>query len=94
MIVINEGPAVVVADVDVGVAGAAAFPERLPIATGDIFTEETYQRSEIFLKQFYGEHGYAYVESERKAEIVLDSDQAFVVYRVDPGVPSVFGATH
>ena len=93
-IVVKEGPPVVVADVDVSVAGAAAaFPERLPIATGDVFSEETYQRSEILLKQFYGEHGYAYVESERKAEIVLDSDQAFVAYRVDPGVPSVFGQT-
>ena len=92
-IVINEGPPVMVADVDVSVAGAATFPERLPIATGDIFSEEAYQRSEILLKQFYGEHGYAYVESERKAEVVLDSNQAFVAYRVDPGVPSVFGST-
>lgn len=92
-IVIKEGAPVVVADVDVSVAGKATFPERLPIATGDIFSEETYQRSEIVLKQFYGEQGYAYVESERKVEIVLDSDQAFVAYRVDPGLPSVFGAT-
>ena len=92
-IIVREGAPVKVAEVDVSVAQNPKLPERLPIATGDVFSEDAYLRSEAFLKQFYGEEGYAYVESERKAEIVLDSNQAFLSYRVDPGPPSTFGAT-
>jgi outer membrane protein insertion porin family len=92
-IIIREGAPVIVAEVDVSVTQNPTLPERLPIATGDVFSEDAYLRSEAFLKQFYGEQGYAYVESERKAEIVLDSNQAFLNYRIEPGPPSTFGAT-
>ena len=92
-ITIREGAPVIVADVDVSVIQNPTSPERLPVATGDVFSEEAYLRSEALLKQFYSEQGHAYVESERKAEVVLDSNEAFLSYRVDPGPPSVFGAT-
>ena len=92
-IIVREGAPVIVAEVDVSVSQNPTSPERLPIATGDVFSEEAYLRSEALLKQFYSEQGYAYVESERKAEIVLDSNQAFLSYHIDPGPPSTFGAT-
>jgi outer membrane protein insertion porin family len=90
---IREGAPIMVAEVDVSIAQTSTSPERLPIATGDVFSEEAYLRSEAFLKQFYSEQGYAYVESERNAEIVLNRNQAFVSYRIEPGPPSIFGAT-
>jgi outer membrane protein insertion porin family len=92
-IFIQEGTPVIVADIDVSVAGQPSFPDKLPVATGAVFTEESYQRGELVLKQFYADQGYAFVESERKAEIVLDSDQAFIGYRIDPGPQGVFGST-
>jgi outer membrane protein insertion porin family len=88
-----EGAPTRVAEVDVQVAGDATFPERLPIKTGDIFTEDAYQRSEQVLQQFYSERGYAYVESQRKAQVVLDENSALVDYNVTPGPPSRFGPT-
>ena len=81
------------ADIDVSVASHPSFPDKLPVATGAVFTEESYQRGELVLKQFYADQGYAFVESERKAEIVLDSDQAFIAYRDEIPAPGVFGST-
>lgn len=92
-IAVSEGLPVMVADVDVGVAGAALFPERLPIKSGERFSEQAYQESEVALKRFYAERGHAYIESERRAEIVLDTNEAFVAYKMDPGPVNVFGAT-
>jgi len=90
---IHEGPPVVVAAVDVKVQGVTEFPATLPIKSGDIFSEAAYQHAEIVLKQFYSDRGYAHAESERRAEIVLDSEQAFVNYDIVPGPLSFFGAT-
>ncbi|MGH7930166.1 MAG: BamA/OMP85 family outer membrane protein, partial [Candidatus Binatia bacterium] len=90
---IVEGPPIVVADVDVQVIGNPNFPESLPIKSGDVFTEDAYQRSEQALKQFYSDQGYAHVESKRKAEVILDENSALVTYNVTPGPPSVFGPT-
>ncbi len=88
-----EGPATTVAEVDVNVINNRRFPERLPIATGDIFTEEAYARSEQVLQQFYSDLGYAYVESGRQAKIILDENSALVGYNVTPGPASTFGST-
>ena len=90
---VSEGPPIVVADVDVQVTGNPNFPEILPIKSGDVFTEDAYQRSEQALKQFYSDQGYAHVESQRKAEVVLENNSALVDYIVTPGPPSVFGPT-
>lgn len=92
-IAVSEGSPIMVAEVDVGVAGVASFPEDLPIKTGDRFSEQAYRQGETTLQQFYAERGHAYIESERSAEIVLDTDQAFIVYKLDPGPVGVFGAT-
>ena len=88
-----EGRPTTVAEVDVEVVNNPNFPKELPIKTGDIFTEEAYQRSEQVLQQFYGDLGYAHVESQRKAEVVLDENSAWVEYNVTPGPASSFGQT-
>jgi outer membrane protein assembly complex protein YaeT len=90
---VAEGPPVLVADVDVQVVGSSTFPESLPIKSGAVFTEDVYQRSEQELKQFYSDQGYAHVESQRKAEVILDENAALVSYNITPGPPSVFGPT-
>src|SRR5512132_867060 len=43
-ITVAEGAPVIVADIDVSVAGNPSFPQKLPIATGAIFSEDSYQR--------------------------------------------------
>jgi outer membrane protein assembly complex protein YaeT len=88
-----EGPPATVAEVDLKVVNNPSFPEQLPLKTGDVFTEEAYQRSEQVLQQFYSDQGYAYVESQRKAEVVLDENSASVEYNVTPGPLSSFGPT-
>jgi outer membrane protein assembly complex protein YaeT len=88
-----EGPPTMTAEVNVQVIGNPNFPEQLPLKTGDIFTEDAYQRSEQVLQQFYSDLGYAYVESQRKAEVILDENSALVDYSVTPGPPSSFGPT-
>jgi outer membrane protein assembly complex protein YaeT len=89
-----EGPPIVTTDVAVEVVNNPNLPERLPLKTGDVFTEEAYQKSEQALQQFYGERGFAYVESQRKAEVILDENSARVEYNVTPGPPSVFGPSN
>ena len=88
-----EGPPTTVAEVDLKVVNNPTFPEKLPLKTGDVFTEDAYQRSEQVLQQFYSDLGYAHVESQRKAEVVLDENSALVEYNVTPGPPSSFGLT-
>ncbi|HEX2230370.1 MAG TPA: POTRA domain-containing protein, partial [Candidatus Binatia bacterium] len=90
---VSEGPPTIVAEVDVQVIGNANFPEALPIKTGDVFTEDAYQQSEQVLQQFYSDLGYAYIESERKAQIILDENAALLDYNVTPGPLSNFGPT-
>jgi outer membrane protein insertion porin family len=90
---ISEGAAIVVSDVDLDLSGSPLFPAELPIKKGQVFSEESYQKGEEALRQFYLDQGYAHVATERRAEVNLDRDQVTVWYRADPGPPSVFGET-
>lgn len=90
---VREGSAVIVSDVDVQIVGSALSPETLPIKAGDVFVELNYQNGEQTLRQFYATRGYAYVTTERHAEVNLAQDQVHVVYRVETGPPTVFGDT-
>jgi outer membrane protein assembly complex protein YaeT len=92
-IAIVEGEPAHVADIDVNVRGSREFPEKLPLKSGDVFTEDAYHRSEQILQRFYGERGYAHVETERKAQVILDENAALVGYDVATGPPTVFGPT-
>jgi outer membrane protein assembly complex protein YaeT len=98
-IMVEEGPPIVVAAIDVNVVGEAEesrlppMPETLPVKRGDVFNEEQYQRTEQMLRELFARNGYAYIESERKAEVDLDDREAHITYTLDPGPLAVFGTT-
>jgi len=69
------------------------FHEQLPIHSGDIFTEATYQAGEQVLRDFFLGRGHAHVETQRKAEVALAEDRVRVQYTVQPGPQAVFGST-
>jgi outer membrane protein assembly complex protein YaeT len=92
-ITISEGAPVIVADIDLEVSGTPLFPRRLPIKRGDVFVEQNYQKAEEALRQFYLRRSHAHVETERSAEVNLDTDQANIRYRANPGPAAVFGET-
>jgi outer membrane protein insertion porin family len=88
---IFEGPPVIVAQVDVEITDGSLSPPSLPIKQGDIFVEEVYRKGEEVLRQFFLDHGYAHVATERHAEVNLDQDQVRVRYSADSGPLSFFG---
>ena len=73
-----------------------ALPElqaNLPLKTGDIFVEDSYQSAEAQLKAFWLERGYGWTEVERQAEVIVDQRAAQLKYSVAPGPLTVFGET-
>ena len=73
-----------------------ALPElqaSLPLKTGDIFVEDSYQSAEAQLKAYFLERGYGWTEVERQAEVILDQGAAQLKYSVAPGPLTVFGET-
>ena len=88
-----EGPPVIVSQVKVEVSGSSLSPPELPIKQGEIFVEESYRKGEETLRNFFLEHGYAHVTTERRAEVNLDQNQVIVWYQADPGPLTVFGET-
>jgi outer membrane protein assembly complex protein YaeT len=100
LIQIQEGRPITVAAVDVQVASDAAeaqampaLPEKLPLQSGALFTEEAYQQSEQVFREFFLQRGHTHVETQRKAEVDLAKDRARVWYTVQPGPQAVFGPT-
>ena len=71
-----------------------ALPERLPLESGALFTEAAYVQTDQALRQVFLQHGHAWVEIERKAEVDLNTRQARVAYSISPGPPTIFGTTH
>ena len=96
---VHEGGPIIVSEVDVAVIGdlpeaeRPALPDTLPVKTGAVFQETDYQHAEQMLRQLYLRNGYAHVESTRKAEVNTDLRRARIRYTIDPGPPTVFGAT-
>ena len=89
-----EGPPVKVSEVHVDISdGSSLSPPQLPLKQGEIFVEESYRKGEETLRNFFLEHGYAHVTTERRAEVNLDQNQVIVWYQADPGPLSVFGET-
>ncbi len=89
-----EGPPVIVSEVHVEVSdGSSLSPPQLPLKQGEIFGEESYRKGEETLRNFFLEHGYAHVTTERRAEVNVDKNQASAWYQADPGPLSVFGET-
>ena len=89
-----EGPPVIVSEVHVEVSdGSSLSPPQLPLKQGEIFVEESYRKGEETLRNFFLEHGYAHVTTERRAEVNLDQNQVMVWYQADPGPLTFFGET-
>jgi outer membrane protein assembly complex protein YaeT len=95
---IEEGPPVHVGHVDVDFAGEPLAPEEraqlvatLPIAEGQIFTQEAYDAGLANIRGYYRQNGFARVVVTKQAQIDLGEHVAHVFYRVLSGPPSVFG---
>ncbi len=73
---------------------SVALPERLPLESGDLFTEAAYVQTDQALRQVFLQHGHSWVEIGRKAEVDLNTRQARVAYSISPGPPTIFGTTH
>lgn len=95
---IEEGPPVYVGHVDVELGGAplaledrARLLETLPIAEGDVFTQERYDAGLANLRGYYRQNGFARVVVTKESRVDLGEHLAFVSYRALSGPPSVFG---
>jgi outer membrane protein assembly complex protein YaeT len=95
---IDEGPPVRVTAVDVtfggdepGGAAAARLRAGLPLAPGQVFTEDAYNEAVAYLRRDYRERSYARVQVEKHAAIDVAAGSAAVTYRVESGPPCVFG---
>ncbi len=98
VVYIDEGPPVLVEDVAVSLGGEplpAAERERLlaslPLARGQVFAGDTYDRGVTYLRAYYREHGFARVRVRKRAEVDVRRDGARVAYTVDSGPACVFG---
>lgn len=96
---IKETLPVIIAAIDVAVIGdlapsaRPALPDTLPVKTGDVFRESTYQQAEQQLREVFSRAGFAYVESTRKAEVNIDEGRVRIGYTITPGPSTVFGNT-
>ena len=66
---------------------------KLSLKTGDIFTEENYQKSQKTLRDYYRDAGYAHVSVKREALVNLSAEQVRIRYWIRPGITAVFGKT-
>ena len=99
-VTIDEGEPVKVAQVTLAISDQPALtPDlealrpRLPLTEGAVFTEEHYQQAEAQITEFFLQQGRGRVKVDRKAEVVLERDEARVQYTVEVGPPTVFGET-
>src|SRR5207244_8989285 len=99
-ITIDEGEPVKFAQVTLAISDQPALtPDlealrpRLPLTEGAVFTEEHYQQAEAQITEFFLQQGRGRVKVDRKAEVVLERDEARVQYTVEVGPPTVFGET-
>ena len=98
-ITIDAHTPVTVAAVAVNVVGQPAgsplvpLPTSLPVHEGIIFTEAVYHEAEELIRDSLLQHGYAHVETQRKAQVDLATNQVQVAYTVTPGPQTVFGPT-
>jgi len=96
---VQEGPPIIVRRVAVigvkhlppDIVQAARRAAAAPVAVGERFEEEAFQRAEADLKRALTDRGYAYAEVTRIAEVDLPRDRASVAFYVKPGEPARFG---
>jgi outer membrane protein assembly complex protein YaeT len=69
------------------------LPEKFPVTPGEIFREQKYQDAELFLRNHLMDNGHAHTQTQRRAEVDLEQDQAVVRYSAQPGPKAVFNDT-
>ncbi|HET9885524.1 MAG TPA: POTRA domain-containing protein, partial [Candidatus Binatia bacterium] len=69
------------------------LPDKFPIKPGEIFREQKYQDAELLLRNHLMDNGHAHAQTQRRAEVDLEQDQAGVRYWAQPGPKAVFGET-
>jgi outer membrane protein assembly complex protein YaeT len=69
------------------------LPEKFPVTPGEIFREQKYQDAELFLRNHLMDNGHAHTQTQRRAEVDLEQDQAVVRYSAQPGPKAVFDDT-
>jgi outer membrane protein assembly complex protein YaeT len=96
-IYVEENSPVVISQVLIEVNDEAPdrppLPEKLPIKPGEIFREQKYQDAELLLRNHLMDNGHAHAQTQRRAEVDLEQDQAGVRYSAQPGPKAVFGET-
>ncbi|MGE5304522.1 MAG: outer membrane protein assembly factor BamA [Alphaproteobacteria bacterium] len=95
---VKEGAPIFISQVGIVLAGdlrdveLPALP-ALPVKRGEVFQETSYQESEKLLREAFLRHGFAHVETTRKAEVNLATRRVRIRYAIAPGPPAVFGQT-
>ena len=96
-IYIEENSPVVVSQVLIEVNAESPehppLPEKFPVTPGEIFREQKYQDAELFLRNHLMDNGHAHTQTQRRAEVDLEQDQAVVRYSAQPGPKAVFDET-
>ncbi len=97
---ISEGEPVRVVQVSIQIVDAPELkPDldsiipKLPLSEGKIFVAEAYQQTEARLKEFFYDRSRARVEIQRRAEVILDKQEARIFYTLTVGPKTVFGTT-
>jgi outer membrane protein assembly complex protein YaeT len=96
---VSEGKPIRVATIEINVANPSPSPPqldrsfKLPLKTGDVFDESSYQTGADDLLNLYMTHSYAHATIERHAVVEIGPLQAHVQYDVKPGSRCVFGRT-
>jgi outer membrane protein insertion porin family len=95
---VKEGAPIFISHVGVALVGNLRDAELpalpgLPVKRGEVFQEASYQAADRLLREAFLRHGFAHVETTRKAEVNLAARRVRIRYTIAPGPPAVFGQT-
>ena len=98
-VAVEEGKPVNLADIqilesvklDPVVLKAAHKALRDQIAVNEPFDEDKFANAEIAVRRAFTDHGYAFTQTLRRAQVDLPSRKAHAIIEVYPGEPAVFG---
>jgi len=64
---------------------------KIPFKVGDIFKADAFSQSKNSIKRYYSDDGYCNVELNAKSWIDIETDDAYVMYEIDPHDLCYFG---
>jgi outer membrane protein assembly complex protein YaeT len=83
----------VLIEVDAEPPAYPPLPEKFPVTPTEIFREQKYQDAEVLLRNHLMDNGHAHAQTQRRAELDLQQDQAVVRYSAQPGPKTTFSET-